>query len=633
VQLAQLANPILDRKPVGSTMLAAICGLALLAFFSPSAPSPAWAQEAPRGAALFPESPSEILDDPPGNPARPQPGAPPVAPIVYGSFASIQVNIDGQGANIPGDAANEPSLAVDPTAPNRLAIGWRQFDTVSSNFRQAGWAHSSDGGRTWTFPGVIEPGVFRSDPVLDFDASGIFYYSSLKTDFLVDVFKSFDQGVSWSPRVPAFGGDKQWITVDRTQGLGAGNIYEFWSPFGGCCGKNTFTRSTDGAQSFETPIVITNNPRRGTLAVGPDGALFAAGVHPNNNSIFYVVRSADAQDPQSTPTFEVTVVDMGGSLVRPVGNFNYPNPDGLLGQVWVAVDHSNGPTAGNVYVMCSVDPPGPDPLDVHIARSTDGGASFAPPTRVNDDLPLSGAWQWFATMSVSPEGRIDAVWNDTREALVPNISSLYYSFSTDGGMTWSTNERMSPAWNSHVGFPNQNKIGDYYHMASDRVGAHLAWAATLQGEQDIYYLRIGDYDCNDNGIPDPTDIAGGQSLDQNGNGIPDECEQTTVAIGGPNAPSGLAPGLQLDQNAPNPFNPSTAIGFDVPPGEGQARLRIFGTDGRLVRTLLYGSVTPGHQTRWWNARDDDGRRVASGVYYYRLEFFGRALTRAMVLIE
>ncbi len=48
---------------------------------------------------------------------------------------SHQVNVNAQGLNILGDAANEPSIAVDPTAPNRIAIGWRQFDTIASNFR------------------------------------------------------------------------------------------------------------------------------------------------------------------------------------------------------------------------------------------------------------------------------------------------------------------------------------------------------------------------------------------------------------------------------------------------------------------------------------------------------------------
>ncbi len=99
---------------------------------------------------------------------------PPATPTA-GGFVSVQVNIDEFGDNILNDAGNEPSIAVDPTAPNRIVIGWRQFDNVQSNFRQAGRGYSHDGGRTWTFPGVLEPGVFRSDPVLDFDAVGHFY--------------------------------------------------------------------------------------------------------------------------------------------------------------------------------------------------------------------------------------------------------------------------------------------------------------------------------------------------------------------------------------------------------------------------------------------------------------------------
>jgi hypothetical protein len=52
------------------------------------------------------------------------------ATISFGRFTSIQVNVDAAGANILGDAANEPSIAVDPNQPNRMAIGWRQFDVV-----------------------------------------------------------------------------------------------------------------------------------------------------------------------------------------------------------------------------------------------------------------------------------------------------------------------------------------------------------------------------------------------------------------------------------------------------------------------------------------------------------------------
>jgi hypothetical protein len=60
----------------------------------------------------------------------------------------------------------------------------------------------------------------------------------------------------------------------------------------------------------------------------------------------------------------------------------------------------------------------------------------------------------------------------------------------DQGATWSVNEQLSDLFNPHVGYPNQNKMGDYFDMVSDSSGAHLAWANTLNGEEDVYYSHI-----------------------------------------------------------------------------------------------------------------------------------------------
>lgn len=576
-------------------------------------------------AADRPLPPPEAPDDPPAIPARPLPGAPRSEPLRFRQYTTHQVNVTSSGANIRGDAANEPSIAVNPLAPNKMAIGWRQFDNVSSNFRQAGWAVTTDGGRNWFFMGRLTPGIFRSDPVLASNKDGIFYYSSLTSNFLVDVFKSTDNGVTWSQPLPAFGGDKQWITIDRTNGIGSGNIYQAWSTAAGCCGDNIFTRSTNGGLSFMTPVTIPNTPVWGTLDVAPDGTLYLVG--NDFGSPFYVARSTSARDPLVTPTFQVVTMDLGGSIRFSVG----PNPGGLLGQAWIAVDPSNDPTAGWIYVLASVDPAGTDPLDVHFTRSTDGGVTFSPWVRVNDDPAGPSAWQWFATMSVAPTGRIDAVWNDTRDTGIVNRSALYYASSTDGGVTWSANERISEIWDSFVGWPQQQKIGDYYHMVSDAVGASLAWAATFNNEQDVYYTRIGDYDCNVNAIPDTLDIRNGTSPDVNGNGIPDECEES-VAVAESAAPA-AGPAFELLPNTPNPFNPETTIRFESPVNGAEVRLAVYDATGRFVRTLLDGTVGAGPQAVTWNARDAAGSRVASGVYYVRLEARGTSTTRAMVLLE
>ena len=96
-------------------------------------------------------------------------------------------------------------------------------------------------------------------------------------------------------------------------------------------------------------------------------------------------------------------------------------------------------------------------------------------------------------------------------------AQLYYAYSLDGGVSWSPNEPLSPAWNPHLGWPDQDKIGDYYDMASDLVGAHVAYAATFNGEQDVYYLRIGDTDCNGNQVLDECELT--SDADCNNNGI------------------------------------------------------------------------------------------------------------------
>ncbi len=499
----------------------------------------------------------EQPDDPPGKAAKDNPHArSPAARAQRGPFVSIQVNVDEFGNNIVGDAANEPSIAIDPNNPDRIVIGWRQFDTVNSNFRQAGWAYSHDGGQTWTFSGVHTPGVFRSDPVLDSDSDGNIYYYSLKGNFLCDMFKSLDGGVTWLEPVPAFGGDKPWMGIDKTEGIGQGNIYCSWG--------GVFIRSTDGGASFVEPVVVPLNPFWGTIAIGPEGEVYVGGV----GNPFTVAKSTNAQDPNEIPVFDfATSVELGGPLVFGGG----PNPGGLLGQAWVATDQSGGPSQGNVYMLASVRPPGPDPLDVHFVRSTDGGLNWSDPVRVNDDPEDNQAWQWFGTMSVAPNGRIDVIWNDTRSSGNARLSELFYSFSTDEGVTWATNIPVSPMFDSHVGWPHQNKIGDYYDMISDNAAANLAYAATFNGEQDVYFLRLI-VDCNGNGTPDECDIDCGppngpcdlpdcgQSEDCNGNGTPDECDianGTSSDNDGDGIPDECVLALALDIKpgaCPNPFN-------------------------------------------------------------------------------
>src|SRR5262249_28177556 len=74
-----------------------------------------------------------------------------------------------------------------------------------------------------------------------------------------------------------------------------------------------------------------------------------------------------------------------------------------------------------------------------------------------------------------------------------SFSQLYYCFSADGGLTWSSNYAVSPPFNHMIGFPGtppQQKIGDYLGMVSLDSGPCIAYSATFNGEEDVYFLRV-----------------------------------------------------------------------------------------------------------------------------------------------
>jgi hypothetical protein len=434
----------------------------------------------------LPTEPLEKYDNPPAAAPRIQ-AISPAFVSRFGSYTSYQVNVDASGNNIVGDAANEPSICVDPHNSNRMSIGWRQFNSVGSNFRQAGFAYTTTGGTRWIAPGVLQNNVFRSDPVLNSNDVGNFFYLSLLENFFDDLWRSITGGQSWTLVGPADGGDKQWFTIDNTNSSGHGFQYQSWSTDGNNYGGRQFTRSTNGGLTWMNPINIPNSPAWGTLGVESAGSLFIGGVNLSTNGI-WCVRSTNAKNGAVTPTFDQsTHVNLGGDIV-----FGQSiNPEGLVGQVFLAVDRSGTSTNDNVYLLASVQPSGfTVGSDVMFARSTNGGTTFSAPLRINDDAVNHAKWHWFGTLSVAPSGRIDAVWYDMRNSPNNITSQLFYSYSTDGGESWSANVAVSNPFNPFIGYPNQQKIGDYITVVSDDAGANVAYAATFNGEEDIYYVRI-----------------------------------------------------------------------------------------------------------------------------------------------
>ncbi len=120
---------------------------------------------------------------------------------------------------------------------------------------------------------------------------------------------------------------------------------------------------------------------------------------------------------------------------------------------------------------------------------------------------------------------------------------------------------------------------------------------------------------------------------------------TEATLSSPNAKGipveGTSPALPstftLYQNYPNPFNPTTRIEFDIKHEGGgrveNAELHIYNILGQHIRTLVDGSVIAGRHSISWDATDDSGRPVSTGIYLYRLQVGDRSQTRKMLLLK
>jgi hypothetical protein len=89
---------------------------------------------------------------------------------------------------------------------------------------------------------------------------------------------------------------------------------------------------------------------------------------------------------------------------------------------------------------------------------------------------------------------------------------------------------------------------------------------------------------------------------------------------------------ELQQNYPNPFNPTTTISFALPQA-GEVSLSIFNMSGQLVKKLVAGEMNAGHHSFMWDATNERGERVASGVYLYVIKAGAFSAQRKLVLMK
>jgi len=132
--------------------------------------------------------------------------------------------------------------------------------------------------------------------------------------------------------------------------------------------------------------------------------------------------------------------------------------------------------------------------------------------------------------------------------------------------------------------------------------------------------------------------AAGNSVNDSGTNSGDEwnfAPDKIVTIVNPtsvdNEPENIANTFSLQQNYPNPFNPSTKIQYNLPESDF-VTLFVYNATGQKVRTLVNSNQSIGSHTIKWDSRNDNGKLVSSGIYYYILNTgIDKALSRKMIL--
>ncbi|MCP4633372.1 MAG: T9SS type A sorting domain-containing protein, partial [candidate division Zixibacteria bacterium] len=106
---------------------------------------------------------------------------------------------------------------------------------------------------------------------------------------------------------------------------------------------------------------------------------------------------------------------------------------------------------------------------------------------------------------------------------------------------------------------------------------------------------------------------------------------TPTSVDNPTEPV-LPADYALGQNYPNPFNPSTRIDYSVPVNSN-INIEVFNIIGQKVKTLVDGNAVAGNHSVTWNGTSENGSKVSSGVYFYRLSVEDEVFVKRMTFTK
>lgn len=384
--------------------------------------------------------------------------------------------------------------------------------------------------------------------------------------------------------------------------------------------------------------------------------------------------------PDSTNLIRIGSPLMQGTSSVPPFIYTLPKTGRYYFSVGAAGRYSFGYRIGLRTLIPDANQAALDHRDIVLVSSRDGGQTWSPKIRVNDDPALYD--NAFSRVAVDGLGQVHVAWYDRRDdPACGNVAQTYWAMSDNGATTFLPSRslsRLPSAWRG-------NALGDYLALESEGNRTYALWTQIGQpGEVDVYGtvihpdptgIAVSGFQADLEGtavllrwfVSDPTEVLGFRVHRAEGPGAfaPLGSEMQAVRAEGDYEASDrdIEPGglyqyrlevvtthgsewqgpvtvqipiagsrLRWESLSQNPFAGSVRLALEVP-HTGPAWVRIYEVTGREVATLHRGSLAAGPASFTWDGRDEQGRRTAPGVYVVRADQAGVSATRTLVQVR
>lgn len=363
---------------------------------------------------------------------------------------------------------------------------------------------TTDGGATWFGSDTLNNGGFNSgDPGPMIDKNGRFLMSYITTAFSMGASYSTNNGINWAPTVTFPGAttsaDKNLSgTDDAPSSPYYGRSYTVYTEFGGTyVNRIVISYTTDGGVTWSSVAPVSPVPSSGhhhqgcDVRIGPTGEVYVVWANCTTNGQNSTEDSLGFAKSTNGGVSWVTSVNNADNMngIRAASLFNSIRANGFPR---IDVDRSGGPRNGWIYVITAEKTvaPATDVADIILHKSTNGGTSWTA-TRVNQDTPGNGKYQYMGAVRVDEYGGVNVVYYDTRNIPTNDSAQIYVNRSIDGGSTWSeilvSDHKFKPKpisglaggyQGDYIGITSGNgKIWPYW--AEDITGAYQAWIASI----------------------------------------------------------------------------------------------------------------------------------------------------------